>query len=190
MQEMEIESEDLQAALRELHQYVDITEEDLKKIYTIAVKHARERLAQKIPVREVMTEDVITVKRNVDIHEAARLLSEHNISGMPVVDEENHVIGVISEADILYTTGMKKGHTFKDVLRHVLGEPLPRRRDRSLVEDIISSPAITIKPDADIREAARILDEKRIKRLPVVDDENRLVGIISRANIVRFMGKR
>ena len=53
----------------------------------------------------------------------------------------------------------------------------------------MTSPAITIKPDADIRDAARVLDQKRIKRLPVVDDENRPVGIISRADIVRAMGK-
>lgn len=190
MQEIELESEDLQAALKELHQYMDITEDDLKKIYAIALKHAKERIAQKIPVRDVMTMDVVTVKSNTDIHEAARLLSENNISGMPVVDEENHVIGVISEADILYTAGMKKGHTFKDILKHVLGEPLPRRKDRGKVGDIMSLPPITARSDTDIREVARILDEKRIKRLPVVDDENKLAGIISRANIVRFMGKQ
>lgn len=190
MEEIELESEDIRAALEDLHQYVDVTEDDLKKIYTIALKHAKERLTRKIPVKDVMTKEVITVKRNVDIHEAARLLSENNISGMPVVDEENHVIGVVSEADILYTTGMKKGHTFKDVLRHVLGEPLPRRMDKSFVEDIMSSPAITTKPDADIREVAGILDGKKIKRLPVVDDENKLAGIISRANIIRFIGKQ
>jgi CBS-domain-containing membrane protein len=71
MQDIEIESEDLHAALEELHQYVDVTEEDLKKIYAIALRHAKERLSFKVPVKEIMTRDVICVKKDADIHEAA-----------------------------------------------------------------------------------------------------------------------
>ncbi|KAB2946952.1 MAG: inosine-5'-monophosphate dehydrogenase [Candidatus Methanoperedens nitroreducens] len=190
MQELELESEDLQAALKELHQYVDITEEDLKIIFKIALKHAKERIALKIPVSDVMTKDVITIKKNAGLHEAAGLLSENKISGMPVIDEENHVIGIVTEADILCMAGIKSDHTFKDILMHILGEPIPRRKNCETVADVMTSPAITIKPEADIREVARILDEKRIKRLPVVDEENKLIGIISRANIIRFMRKQ
>lgn len=176
--------------MKELHQYVDVTEEDLKKIYTLALRHAKERLTRRIPVSDVMTGEVITVKKDAGMQEVARLLSENKISGLPVVDDENHVVGIVSEADILYVAGMKKGHTFKDILKHVLGEPLPMRKNREIVADIMTSPAITTKPDTDIREAAGILDEKRIKRLPVVDDDNKLIGIISRANIVRYMGNK
>jgi len=190
MQEIELESEDLQAALKELHQYVDITEEDLKKIYTIALRHAKERLARKIPVNDVMTEEVITVKKDADMHEVARLLSENKISGLPVVDNENLVLGIVTEADVFYMAGMKREHTFKDILRHILGEPVPRRENKDKVEDIMTSPAITTKPDTDIREVASVLDERRIKRLPVVDNENRLIGIISRADIVRAMRRQ
>lgn len=188
----EISEEDLRAALKEIKVYVDITEDDLKKIYIIALRHAKERLALKIPVSDVMTKVVVTAKKDVGIHEVARILSENNISGVPVVDEGNYVIGVVTERDILYIAGMRKRHTFKDILRHLLGEPLSRRknRDRDIVEEIMTSPAITTKPDADIKEVARILNERRIKRLPVVDNENKLIGIISRADIVRFMGKQ
>lgn len=189
-EEVELKGEDLQAAVKELHQYVDVTEEDLKKICTVALKHAKTRLAQEILVRDVMTREVIAIRKQADIHEAAKLLSENRISGLPVVDEEDHVIGVISEADILFTAGMRRGHTFKDILNHLLGEPLPRRKGGDRVEDIMSSPAITTTPEADVREVARILDEKRIKRLPVVDQANRLVGIVSRANLVRVIGER
>lgn len=183
-----ISEEDLRAALSEMKTYIDVTEEDLRKIYEIALKHARQRLAARTTVGEIMTRIVIAVKKEDDFHEAARLLSEHNISGLPVVDEENIVVGVVSEADILSTAGMKKGHTFKDILRHIFGEPLPERREGNKIKDIMASPAITAKADDDIKEAARILDEQRIKRLPVVDDENRLIGIISRADIVRAIG--
>lgn len=187
--DLEISDEDLMTALREMKTYVDITEEDLKKIYSIALRHAKERLALKTSVGEVMTKDVITVKKDADIHEVSRLLSESRISGAPVVNDENSVIGIITEADVLSMTGMKHGHTFKDIIRHILGEPLPERREGKRVEDVMTSPSITTTPNADIREVAKILNEKRIKRLPVIDEKGKLVGIISRADIVRAMRK-
>ena len=186
----DISGEDLSAALREVKTYIDITEEDLKKIYEIALRHAKERLALKIPVKDVMTLVVIAVKEDSDINEAARVLSEGNVSGLPVVDSENSVIGVITEADILSAAGMEKGYTFKDILRHIFGEPPRKKKKRDKVKDMMTAPAITTKPDRDIREVAGILDEKQIKRLPVVDDENRLIGIISRADIVRAFNKK
>ncbi|BCB95281.1 hypothetical protein JZK55_02030 [Dissulfurispira thermophila] len=187
---LEISDEDIRAALREIKTYVDITEDDLKKIYSIALRHAKERLASKISVSDVMTKNVVTISKNADIHEASRLLSENGISGLPVVDDDNHVIGIITEADLLLMVGMRQGYTFKDIIRHLLGEPLSGRKNGNKVEDVMTSPAMTTKADADIREVARILDERRIKRLPVVDSENRLIGIISRADIVRAIGAR
>jgi CBS domain-containing membrane protein len=189
-EECEISDEDLREALKEMGAYVDVTEEDLKKIYFMALRHARERLAKKIRVGDVMTKRVVTAKRNSDIHEISALFSENRISGLPVVDEGNHVIGVVSEADILSMAGLEKEHTFKDILRHILGEPLPKRRHGETVGEIMSSPAVTTSAEADIREVAGILEGKRIKRLPVVDGENRLLGIISRGDIVRAMSRK
>jgi CBS-domain-containing membrane protein len=185
-----ISEKDLRAALLEIKTYVDVTEEDLKKIYEIALRHAQERNATQVPVRNLMTSAVVTIKRDADLHEAARLLSENKISGMPVVDDNNRVIGVISEADILILAGMKKEHTFKDILRNILGEPVSAKKRGNKVEDVMGFPPITSKADDDIGEVAKILDDRRIKRLPVVDDEGKLIGIISRADIVRAIGKK
>ncbi len=181
---------DIRAALLEMKSYVDVTEEDLKKIYEIALRLAKERISMRIPVRDVMTTKVITVKRNADLHEAARLLSENRISGMPVVDDANKVIGVISEADILVLAGLQKEHSFRDILRNILGEPVPTRKSGEKVGDVMSFPPLTSKADDDVREVALIFDERRIKRLPVVDNEGKLLGIISRADIVRAIGKK
>jgi len=190
MNDIELESEDLQAALEELHQYVDITEEDLKKIFAIALGHAKVRLALKVPVKDVMTTNVIYINKDASVHEAARILSEKRISGLPVVDDEKHVIGIMTEADILYSVGMKKSQDFRDILRHILGEKHPKIRKGNKVEEIMTSQVITTTPDRDMREIAKILDEKRIKRLPVVDENHKLIGIISRANIVRYLGRQ
>ena len=189
--EATLEREDLRAALSEMKTYVDVTEEDLQRIYEIALRHAQQRLAAKIPVYAVMTGDVVAVGKDADLHEAAHLLSEHKISGMPVVDGEKRVIGIISEADLLQLIGMKKDHTFKDILRNILGEAgRAKVTAGDCVADVMSSPALTIGPDEDVKKAAILLDERRIKRLPVVDGEGQLVGIISRGDIVRAIGKK
>lgn len=180
--------EDLRAALADLKGYVDITEEDLMKIYSSALRYARKRAMVALPVSDLMTRDVVTIDPDADLREAARRLSGLRISGMPVVDAQHRVLGIISEADLLSLAGVKKGHTFKDVLRHVLGSPLPVRKKGNTVGEVMSTPAITTHPDRDVRSVAAILDEKRIKRLPVVDEAGRLVGVISRADIVRAMG--
>ncbi len=190
MEDMPITDEDLRAALLEMKTYMDITEEDLKKIYAVALRHARDRLAALVPVREVMTPKVIAVKADTPIRDVIALLSENRISGLPVVDQENRVIGMVTEADILAMTGIKREQTFKEIIRHILGEPAPRPKAGDKVGEIMTTPATTTRPEADIREVARILDEKKIKRLPVVDEGKRLIGIISRADIVRAMGQR
>lgn len=141
-------------------------------------------------VQDVMTKDVISIKKYESIMHVAQILSERSISGLPVVDKENHVIGIITQADILSIMGIRKENTFKDLLKHMLGEPLPECKMGDLVGDIMTSPAVTIKPRANIAEVARLMDEKSIRRLPVVDDNNVLLGIISRADILKSVIKK
>jgi CBS-domain-containing membrane protein len=186
----QISDEDLRSALKEMKAYMDITEEDLKKIYAIALRYAEQRAARRIFVRDVMTKNVIKVREDADINEVTALLSENRISGLPVVDRKDVVIGMITEADVLAMAGMKKSPTFKDIIRHLLGEPLSGPKQGKRLRDVMTSPAMTTGPETDIREVALTLDEKRIKRLPVVDEQGRLIGLISRADIVRTMGKK
>jgi CBS domain-containing protein len=136
-------------------------------------------------VQDVMTRDIISILKYESVMRVAKILSEKNISGLPVVDKENNVIGIITQADILSIVGMRREHTFKDLLKHMMGEPLPERKMGDIVADIMASPAVTIKPFANIAEAAQLMDERNIRRLPVVDDGNKLVGIISRADILK-----
>ena len=186
----EISEEDLREALSDMKTYVDVTEEDLLKIYSLALRHARERLTINMKVSEVMTIDTVAVNEDADIEEAIRLLSGHRVSGLPVVNNENRVMGVITEADILSVMGMKRGHTFKDIVARLLGEPVPGNKAGRTDRQVMTSPAIITTPDASILEVAGILEERRIKRLPVVDAGGVLVGIVSRADIVRVVGKK
>ncbi len=185
-----ISEEDLRAALAELKTYMDVTEEDLMKIYVLAVRHARVRRSTVVPVQAVMTKNVVSATRDMSIHEASRLLSEHKITGMPVINEDKRVVGVISQADIPSPEGTKKEHAVNRLLRRLRGKPGTMRVEGERVEDVMSAPPITTLPDADIREVAAVLDMHRIKRLPVVDPDGKLLGIISRGDIIRAMGKK
>ncbi len=185
-----ISEEDLRAALAELKTYMDVTEEDLMKIYVLAVRHARVRRSTVVPVQAVMTKNVVSSTRDMSIHEASRLLSEHKISGMPVINEDKRVVGVISEADIPSPEGAKKEHAVIRLLRRLRGKPGTMRTEGKRVEDVMNTPPITTLPDADIKEVAAVLDMHRIKRLPVVDPDGKLLGIISRGDIIRIMGKK
>lgn len=184
-----ISEEDIRAGLTDLKGFVDITEEDLMKIYSSALKHARNREQSGMTVAHLMTRDVVTVKKDTPLEEAARRLTGLRISGMPVVDDQDKVIGVIGELDIMAVLSGKKTRGLRDLLRRLMGEPSPVRKEGDQVGHVMSTPAITIKKTVDVRDAARVLDSHRIKRLPVVDDEGKLIGVISRADIVRAMGK-
>lgn len=184
-----ISEEDIRAGLTDLKGFVDITEEDLMKIYSSALRHARNRAQSGMTVAHLMTRDVVTVKKDTPLEEAARRLTGLRISGMPVVDDQHKVIGVIGELDIMSVLSGKKRRGLKDLLRRIMGEPSPVRKEGDQVGHVMSTPAITIKSSFDVRDAARVLDSHRIKRLPVVDDDGKLIGVISRADIVRAMGK-
>ncbi len=185
-----ISEEDLRVAITELKTYVDVTEGDLMKIYSLAVRNARMRHASVIPVQSVMTTSVVSATKAMTVHEAASLLAKSRISGMPVVDENGRVIGVISEADILVPEGTKREGIFRAFFRSLAGKSAPAGRDGDLVGDVMNKAPITTEPDADIKEVAAVLDMHRIKRLPVVDADGKLVGIISRGDIIRAMGKK
>jgi CBS domain-containing protein len=115
----------------------------------------------------------------------ADILASRNISGIPVVDKDGKVVGIITQADILSVVGVRKGQTLKDLLKHMLGEPLPERKTGDIVGDVMTSPVLTTTPETNIAEVVRIMDEKKIRRLVVVDSSNKLAGIISRADILK-----
>lgn len=181
-------AEDFRDALKEFGAYVDITEEDLIKLYEIAVKIAKDRCVHSWLAREIMTRDVISVEGDTDIYEAGRLLIRNKISGMPVVDNKNHVIGVISTSDLLLLADIPRGHVFNDtIMRYVLRKSVPRHRVGKKVKEIMSTPAITVYTETTVKKIATILDKKGIKRVPVLDKENKLAGIVSRADILRIL---
>ena len=184
----ELTEYDLREALKEIGGFVDVTESDLKKIFEIAVRISKERCASTWLASEIMTHNVITVKPDTDIYESGRIMLRNKVSGLPVVDDEKHVIGIISQADILTIAGVPRGHVFNDVvMKYILHKPTPQHREAKVVRDIMTTKVITVSPHTSARIIATILDQKGIKRVPVVDKDNKLAGIVSRGDIVRVV---
>lgn len=135
-------------------------------------------------VENIMTTGVIAVVEDTPIKEIAWLLADRGISAVPVVDTRRRVVGVVSEADLIAKESVHANEEYTGTRRH----HVPRRvraKARALVaSDAMSSPAVTIGPDMSVVEAARLMDRQRVKRLPVVDPEGRLVGVVSRRDLV------
>jgi CBS domain-containing protein len=142
-------------------------------------------------VREIMSEKVLTIGPETPLRDVAAILAAHGISGLPVCDAERRVMGVVSEADILF-----KEH---DPLEGRRGGPLAWLADGTLAtavakadartaRDAMTTPPVTVRPHQSVAEAARVMTERRINRLPVVKD-NVLVGIVTRADLVRAFAR-
>ncbi len=137
-------------------------------------------------LREIMTRDVTTVTPETSLRDLALLLTERQISGAPVVDADGLVVGVISEADLLVKQ-LSRPLSRRVPVEWILGERHDpeelRRRAATTVGEAMSAPAITIEIDRPIREAANLMVDRRVNRLPVLAD-GRLVGIVTRADLV------
>ena len=138
-------------------------------------------------VRDVMTRRVVSVREDASFKEMADMLRRTRISAFPVIDSANRVIGVVSEADLLVKEAVQAtGTSVIAALRHV------REDDKAkgvTAADLMTRPAITIGPDASVAEAARVMYDRRIKRLPVIDAAGRLLGIISRADVLAVFSR-
>ncbi len=134
-------------------------------------------------VRNVMTQEVVTVSEQAPFGEMVRLMAVHKISALPVVDADGRVVGIVSEADLL------RKEEYQDDERESWLERRRRRVARAkaagrTAADVMSTPVVTIDPDAAVPVASKMLARHSIKRLPVVDGQGRLVGIVSRADLL------
>ena len=136
-------------------------------------------------VENVMTRDVVCVNKDTRYKDLVKLLAARRVSAVPVVDDRRHVLGVVSEADLL----VKQEKPARPLTR--LLSTRRRRRERAkakatVAAALMSQPAITISTRATLIEAARRLHAEGVKRLPVVDAVGRLVGIVSRVDLLKM----
>jgi CBS domain-containing protein len=133
-------------------------------------------------VRQVMTPDPVTVRAGATVKVALRLLDENEVSSLPVVDEDGHVRGVVSEADLI------RDLVGPDQRLHEIpiADQQPSFR---YVDEVMTTHAITVHPETDLAQAVELVTSTGIKCLPVVDQLDRLVGVVSRRDVVRMLAR-
>jgi CBS domain-containing protein len=133
-------------------------------------------------VADVMTTRVIAVKRSADYKEICGVLRQYRVSACPVINDAGKVVGVVSETDLLYKVADPNPPAGLIRLRWKLGEE--SKVNAVTASQLMTSPAVSIEPDAPVAVAARIMQNRRVRRLPVVSQAGMLVGIVSRTDLL------
>ncbi|MGC2201697.1 MAG: CBS domain-containing protein [Stellaceae bacterium] len=141
---------------------------------------------------EVMTRDVITAARGMPIAEAIRLMLDNHVSGLPVLEDNGKLAGILTEGDLLHRseTGTERHRPrWLEMLigpGRMAGEYV--RTHGRKVEEIMTSPVVSVTADTSLEEVVELMERRRIKRVPVLDGD-RLIGIISRADLLRMLAQ-
>ena len=146
-------------------------------------------------VADVMTPNPILAKPDMPLKQAIKILAEQRISGLPVVSEAGKLVGIISETDILWQESGITPPPYITILDSVIYLENPSRYEKELhkalgqtVEEVMTQePVTTITPDKSLSEAARLLNEKRVHQLPVLDESGQVIGILTCGDIIRTM---
>jgi CBS domain-containing protein len=133
-------------------------------------------------VKDVMTTSVVAVKRDADFKQIVSVLRRYRVSACPVINDAGRVVGVVSEADLLYKEAHGRLPAGLVRLRWKLGEE--SKANAVTAGRLMTSPAITIHPDASVAVAARVMQDRWIKRLPVISDDGLLIGVVTRSDVL------
>lgn len=178
---------DVIAAMREIPGYLDITPNDFREVFQVAYVHALRRVRESIRATDIMTRPAHCVGSDMDLIQAATVLAERSFSGAPVIDPDGRVVGVLSEKDFLGHMGVERPISFMTIIAHCLNHRgcMAVSLHNHLVSDIMTAPAITGGPEMTLGEISALFVDQQINRLPIVDDQRRPLGVVTRTNLVQ-----
>ncbi|MEU5460979.1 CBS domain-containing protein [Streptomyces althioticus] len=140
-------------------------------------------------VAELMTRNIVKARRDMPFKEIARLLAENDVTAVPVVDDLDRPVGVVSEADLLRKTADQADPAGRIAVPRL--EAWERAKaEGSRAEELMSAPPVCARPEWSVVEAARLMETQHVKRLPVVDETDRLLGVVSRGDLLRVFLRR
>jgi CBS domain-containing protein len=184
-----LSDEDIYQAMRQVPGYLDITPGDFRLVYALAFRHAWQRLADNRLAREVMTSPAVAVEANDSLASVAHTLAQAGVAGAPVLDA-GRVVGVISEKDILERMGGEAGLSFMAVVARCLGGEacgaISLRRQSA--RQVMSAPPVTVGPESSVAEITRLMAQKGVNRVPVVNPAGGLLGIVTRSDLLPRAG--
>jgi sulfide:quinone oxidoreductase len=147
------------------------------------------RVARAMRVSDVMTSEVVTVRQGSALPAAAELMVAKKVSGLPVLDAENRLVGILTSADFMSAMNLDAG-----IVASALETLVRKRRVRkgmgTIVDDIMTREPITIRADDTLEHAIRRMDKNKIKRLVVTDGQHQVRGIVSRSDVVKLFAAK
>jgi len=179
---------DYAMAMQELKTTTDASAYDLMRLQRTAERHARIRNTDSLLVENLMTFPVITVSADCSLSAAAHMMVTRRISGLPVVDDQQRLMGVITEADFLRALGIPShypSHSLWHTLEHLFRHQVKLRRQEGQVSDLMITDVITIAPGYTLRQTLDVMKQYRIKRILVCDEKRHVLGLITRSDLVR-----
>ncbi len=185
--------EDFVNAMREMGTFVDVSVDDLLEINRKAAKYARIRKTEAIRIDKLMTRNVTTVTPDTTLAEAAHLLVTRRISGLPVVDRQQRLVGIVTEADFLRAMGVPSPHPTHSLwqsLEAMFAHPAIIGEATGSVADIMVENVITVQAGQTLHDVVELMKHNRIKRVIVCDEENHVQGMITRSDLVRVFFDR
>ena len=139
----------------------------------------------KATVKDVMSAEVVAVRRGASFKEMAASLRQYRVSAFPVIDDDGRVIGVVSEADLLAKEALADGQAgIPGAVTGLLHRKQHEKADALTAGEMMTHPAVTVRPDDTVEHAARMMYTLQVKRLPVVDAGGHLIGIVSRSDVL------
>lgn len=153
------------------------------EFYTAGVRD----LPTAVTVAEVMTRDVVAVQPNTPLAELVMTLVQRPFRAVPVIDDERRVVGIVTNGDLVRRGGLPvRLELLQTFATEQIRDQLARlAAPYRTVEEIMTSPVVTVHPELDVRHAAELMIRRKLKRLPVVDGEGRLIGIVSRVDLLK-----
>jgi CBS domain-containing protein len=136
-------------------------------------------------VESVMTAEVVTVRPSSPFRELVRLLQQHRISALPVIDDAHRPVGIVSEADLLLKEGYPHGALDVGTVDAIRYRRRLGRATGATAAEVMTEPVITVAAGSSVVGAARLMVRQGVKRLPVVDQEGKLVGIVTRSDLLK-----
>lgn len=186
---MDLTEADVLEAMRAMQGYVDITPGTFREIYALAYDLAVKRVRALGRAGDIMTTPVHCLRQGMNAAEAAAFMAGHGISGAPVLDEQGRIRGVVSEKDFLRKMGLPGTASFMTVIATCLRTSGCMVADlrHVLVDDLMSAPPIVAAPETSVAEISELFTARAINRLPICDADRRVLGIVTRSDLVGSM---
>lgn len=185
MDRLGISEADIQSALTELNSYLDVSRDDLNDIYNRAGMLSYQRRLGEITCKDIMSKELTTAEFATELEDAWRQLHAHKIKAIPVIDRARRVIGIVTIVDFLKHAKLAGHDTLRDrVLRFVRRTPGIASDKAEVVGQIMTSPVMTVAEDMHIVRLVPLLSDRGLHHIPVVNAENRLVGMITQSDLI------